>query len=197
MKHRSQRNLAIAIVLIALAISGVGGFFIYNYVMSNRNAIQAVAAANEKSAASSAVDGITLTCTSFAVDSSNPGYGASFSFTFGVSNPSKYPMDSTWTLRIDYTGAGVILSSSQTFPIAAQGVAYPKWHFTITQSQAQALASASDKSFTGSFDRSYTVHGTYGTYDLTRHDTFDSSTGSSTGTGSTGSSGSLQSCPTQ
>src|SRR6267378_6444038 len=115
-------------------------------------------------------------------------------FTFGVSNPSRYPMDSTWRITIDYTAAGVVLTASETFHVAAQGVVYPRWQFTMTSGQVSSLGSASNQSLTVSIDRSFTVHGTYGTYDFTRHDTYNSATGVSSGTGSTGSSGSLPAC---
>lgn len=200
MQHRSQRNLAIAIVLIALAISGLGGFFIYNYVMSNRNTVQAVAAASEKAAASSAVDSMTITCASNSYDTS--GYLGTYSFTttFGVNNPSSYPMDTTWTFSLNYPNAGVVLSSAQTFTAAPHSTAYPKFKFTLTSSQATAISNDSTKAFKLSIDRTFNVQGSYGTYNVVRHDTYDSATGASTGSGGPlgstgGSSSGLSSCP--
>ena len=193
-KHRSEKRLAIAIVLVVLALTGLGGFIFYNDVLNgNGGVLQAAAAATDKSGASNAVDGLQITCTTTSTDTSGLPYSASVYLTFGLSNPSKYPMDSTWRITIDYA-AGVVLTTSETFHVAAQGVAYPRWQFTMTSGQISSLGSASNQSFTVSIDRSFTVHGTYGTYDFTRHDTYNSATGVSSGTGSTGSSGSLPAC---
>ena len=195
-KHRSEKKLAIAIVLVALAVSGVVGYFVYdNIVKANQAAIQAVAAANEKSAASSAVDNMTITCASNAYDYSGLPYRASFTSTFGVDNPSKYPMNTTWIFSINYRNAGVFLTSAQTFHVSAHSVAYPKWRFTITSSQITALDRDSTKAFRMVVDRTFTVQGSFGNYPLSRHDTYDSATGASTGTGgSLGGGSNLPSC---
>jgi uncharacterized protein (UPF0333 family) len=196
-RHRSQKKLAIAIVLIVLAVSGVAGYFVYdNIIKTNQAAIQAVAAANEKAAASSAIDSMTITCASNTYDYSGMPYSASFTSTFGVNNPSKYPMDTTWTFNLNYPNSGVTLNSAETFHVAAHAIAYPKWKFTLTSSQITAINNDSTKAFKMSIDRTYTVQGSYGNYPLTRHDTYDTATGASTGSGgSLGGGISLQPCP--
>ena len=156
--------------------------------------LQAAAAATDKSGASSAVDGLQITCSTTSTDTSGLPYSASFYLTFGVWNPSKYPIDSTWAITFDYTGAHVVLTTSQTFHIPAQGAAYPKWQFSMTSGQLSSLGSATDQSFTASLDRSFIVHGSYGSYDFTRHDTYSSTSGVSSGTGSSGTGGSLPAC---
>ena len=193
-QHRSEKNLALAIVLIVLVLAGVLGFLFYNLAQSNGGIFQSAAAASDRSAASSAVDNLQPTCLSTSTDTSGLPYSATVYITYGLSNPSSYPMDSTWRLTIDYTGAGVVLTSSQTFHVPAHGVAYPRWQFTMTSGQISSYNSATNKNYVVSIDLSFTVQGTYGTYDFNRHGSYDSATGTSSGTGSGGSSGTPPSC---
>jgi len=193
-QHRSEKNLAQAIVLIVLVLSGVLGFLFYNLAQSNGGILQTAAAASDRSAASSAVDNIRATCISTSTDTSGLPYSATVYITYGLSNLSQYSMDSTWQLTIDYTGAGVVLASSTTFHLPANGVAYPRWQFTMTYSQISALGSATNRNFVVSIDLLFTVHGNYGTYDFNRHASYDSTTNTSTGTVSSSGGGSLPSC---
>jgi len=194
-KHHAEKRLAIAIVLVVLALTGVGGFIFYSTVLNgNGGVLQAAAAATDKSGASNAVDGLQITCTTTSTDTSGLPYSASIYLTFGVSNPSKYQIESTWTITYDYAAAGVVLTTSQTFHVPAQGVAYPRWQLTMTSGQLSSLGSSSNPSFTVSLDRTFIVHGSYGTYDFTRHDTYNSASGVSSGTSSTGSTGNLPAC---
>ena len=194
LQHRSEKNLALAIVLIVLVLTGVLGFLFYDLAQSNGGIFQSAAAASDRSAASSAVDNLQATCLSTSSDTSGLPYSATFYFTYGLSNPTRYSMDSTWRLTIDYTGAGVVLTSSETFHVPAQGVAYPRWQFTMTSGQISAYNSATNKNYVVSIDLSFTVQGAYGNYDFNRHASYDSATNTSTGTGSSSGSGSLPSC---
>jgi len=192
-QHREDKRLAIAIVLVALALFGVFGFLLYDMTQPGGTIFQSAAAASDKAGASSAVDNLQATCLSTSTDTSGLPYSATVYITYGLSNPSRYSMDSTWRLTIDYTGAGVVLTSSQTFHVPAQGTAYPRWQFTMTSGQISALGQATNQNFVVSIDTSFTVHGTYGIYDVNRHASYDSATNTSTGTGSSSSS-TLPSC---
>jgi len=193
-QHREDKRLAIAIVLVALALFGVFGFLLYDMTQPGGTIFQSAAAASDRAGASSAVDSLQATCSSTSYDYSGLPYSATFYFTYGFSNPSRYTMDSTWSLTINYPGASVVLTSLQTVHVPAQGVVYPRWQFTMTSGQISALNSSTNKNVIVSIDVSFTVHGTYGIYDFNRHGTYDSATGVSSGTGSGGSSGSLSSC---
>ena len=193
-KHHAEKRLAIAIVLVALALFGVFGFLLYDMTQPGGTIFQSAAAASDRAGASSAVDSLQATCSSTSYDYSGLPYSATFYFTYGFSNPSRYTMDSTWSLTINYPGASVVLTSLQTVHVPAQGVVYPRWQFTMTSGQISALNSSTNKNVIVSIDVSFTVHGTYGIYDFNRHGTYDSATGVSSGTGSGGSSGSLSSC---
>ena len=146
-QHREDKRLAIAIVLVALALFGVFGFLLYDMTQPGGTIFQSSAAASDKAGASSAVDNLQATCLSTSSDTSGLPYSATVYITYGLSNPSRYSMDSTWRLTIDYTGAGVVLTSSQTFHVPAQGTAYPRWQFTMTSGQISALNSATNNNF--------------------------------------------------
>src|SRR5437016_4625894 len=82
---------------------------------------------------------------------------------------------------------------SSPFHLSADGTGYPTFAFRITSTQLNNLAPGTDFSnYTATLDGSYSVTGTYATYTVTQHSTYDSS--SNAGTGTIGSSGSLPKC---
>ncbi len=194
---RNNTKMIIAVVIIVLIVLSVGGTVAYlaytDMVKANEAAARAAALTNDKSGASSAVDNVQITCSSHSYDTSSLPYTATFYITLGAFNPSSYPMDTSWTLTVNYPDAGVVLTDSQYFHIPAQATAYPKWEFLMTYGQISALNNASsNQSYRVSLDRTFTVYGSYDNYDFTSHDTFNSS---STGSSSTGSSSSRSSFP--
>ncbi len=102
-------------------------------------------------------------------------------------------MDATWSITIDFTGPSWVLATTQPFHLVATGTGYPTFAFRVTATELNNLTPTTDlKTFTVTVDSSYLVTGTYATYTLTQHSTYDSS--SNTGTGTIGSSGSLPKC---
>lgn len=110
---------------------------------------------------------------------------------FGVYNPTRFAMDVTWTITIDYPSAGWQLSDRQTFHESTNGTAYPEFSFTITG--YQLTITPTHANFTVAIDGSYRVIGTYATYDPTTHETYDSATAGNTGNGP-GSQNNLPKC---
>ena len=76
-KHRSEKRLAIVIVLVVLALTGAAGFIFYNNILNgNSGVLQAAAAATDKSGASSALDGLKIMCSTTSTDTSGLPYSA-------------------------------------------------------------------------------------------------------------------------
>jgi len=198
---RSKTGLVIGIVLIVLILAGGVGYFLYWNNHQQQLILQA-AKTTEQNAADQAPSQIQPTCVSVATDSSHLSYSqyggfsgyATLSETFGLHNPTNFAIDATWSLTYDYTSVGLRVSSSDSFHINAQGTSHPVFVFTITGQQYNSIPQNPDFSkFTGTIDANYKVVGTYGTYTIPQHESFDN-TSSGGGTGGTGSSSSLPSC---
>ncbi len=160
------------IVLVALLVVGGVGTVVYLNIQQERdreNQLVLQTAKNaEQTAANQAPDQITITCFTVTNDTSHLTYSPYYSSfsgyaiiyeTFGVSNPTKFSMDATWTLTFSYTSVG--------------------WDPDFTQ-------------FMTTLDGTYTVTGTYSTYSVTQHQTYDSTT--TIGGSSIGSANSLPKC---
>lgn len=196
--HKPRIALIIGILLIVLLVAGVAGFVVY------RNVQQQVlqAAKNiEQIAANQAPDRLQITCLTVQTDGSHLSYSpyggfsgyATVSETFGVSNPTKFAMDVTWTITVNYTSIRLVLSSTASFQLPTNGTARPTFSFTITGHQYNALPPNPDfSSFIVTADGTYALTGTYGTYDLTQQATYDTST--NTGTSILGQSANLSRC---
>ncbi len=114
---------------------------------------------------------------------------------FGLSNPSKFPIDATWTIGIDYTLVALVLSDTESFHLSASGAAHPIFVFKITAVQLNGLSgriSTDFQTYTVVLDGNYAVTGSYGTYHPTQHLNYDSTT--NTGSSSIGSGSSLPNC---
>jgi hypothetical protein len=196
-----RRNVAlvVGIVLIAIIIVGIGGYAFYQ----NQQQLVLQAAKNsEKDAANQSVNQLQPTCFSNSTDVSNLSYNSTSRIfsgymvvyeTFGISNPTRFLIDATWTLTFDFTGPRWALTDTQTFHMSANGVGYPRFAFRVTSTQLNSLTPTTDlKTYTATVDSNYRVTGTYATYTVTQHQTYDSS--SNTGTGTIGSSGSVPKC---
>ena len=197
-----KRNVAliiIAVVLIAVLIVGVGGYLLYQ---QGQQRILQDAKNSEANAANQSVNQLQFTCFSNRTDSSHLSYTQGYGYsgyatvyeTFGISNPTNFAMDVTWTITIDYPSVGWVLSDSQTFHEAQNGgVAYPIFGFTVTGSQLNNRPSnANFTIFDVTLDGTYQVTGTYATYTPTTHSTYDSIT--SSGNGNLGSGNGLPKC---
>src|SRR5213593_133409 len=145
-KHRSRKKLAMGIILAALAISGLAGYLVYD------NAVQHV---KDRTNAMSAAENLRVTCSS--------GTTATGTVTIGVTNPSNYPMDATWNITIDFPG-GSHATSTQSFHVEPNTVAYPKWTFRIP-----IIIIFGDDLYTYSVNGSFKVQGNLGSYDFSRH----------------------------
>ena len=196
-----KRNVAliVGIVLIAVIVIGIGGYAFYQ----NQQQLVLQAAKNsEKNDANQSVNQLQPTCFSNRTDTSNLSYNTTnrvfYGYltiyeTFGISNPTRFPMDATWTLTFDFPGPSWVFTDTQTFHIIADGVGYPTFVFRITATQLNNLTPTTDlKTFTATADSIYQITGTYATYTVTQHSTYDSS--SNTGTGTIGSTGSEPKC---
>jgi hypothetical protein len=196
---RNIVKIVVAVVLIILIVSGVTGYLVYQ---QGQQRILQDAKNSEATAASQAPNQLQITCFANSTDGSHLSYSAGVGFsgyvtvyeTFGLSNPTKFVMDGTWAITIDYPSVSWILSSTQSFHLAANGgIAYPKFAFTVTGTQLNNKpANANLTIFTVTLDGTYHVSGTYATYNPTTHETYDSST--SAGTGALGGGSGLQEC---
>jgi len=197
-----RRNIAliiVAVVLIAVLVLGVGGYLLYQ---QGQQRILQDAKNSDANAANQSVNQLQFTCFSNRTDSSHLSYTQGFGYsgyatvfeTFGISNPTNFAMDVTWTITIDYPSVGWDLSDSQTFHEAPNGgVAYPMFGFTVTGSQLNNRpANANFTIFDVTLDGTYQVTGAYATYTPTTHATYDSTT--SSGNGSLGTGNGLPKC---
>ena len=165
------------------------------YQQGQQHALQA-AKNSEANAANQAPNQLQFTCFSNRTDSSHLSYTQGYGYsgytavyeTFGISNPTNFAIDATWTITIDYPSVGWVLSDSQTFHEDPNGgVGYPTFAFTVTGSQLNNRPSnANFTIFTVTVDGTYQVTGAYATYTPTTHSTYDSTTGSGNGTVGTG-----------
>jgi hypothetical protein len=198
---RSKRNttLIVGIVLIAIIVIGVGGYALYQ---SQQQLVLQASKNSEKDAANQSVNQLQSTCFSNSTDVSNLSYNFTSRIfsgymvvyeTFGISNPTRFAIDATWSLTFDFTGPQWVLTDTQTFYMSANGVGYPRFAFRVTSTQLNSLTPATDlKTYTARVDSNYQITGTYATYTVTQHQTYDSS--SNTGSGTIGSSGSVPKC---
>ncbi|HEX9197397.1 MAG TPA: hypothetical protein VF906_06335 [Candidatus Bathyarchaeia archaeon] len=196
--RRNTALIIIAVALIAVLVIGVGGFLVYQ---SEQQQVLQAAKNSEASAANQAPNQLQFTCFSTRNDTSylsNTGYGFSGYLTeyetFGISNPTSFAMDVTWTITLDFPSAGWVLDNSQTFHETPNGgVAYPTFAFTITATQLNNTPSnANFTIFSVILEGSYRVTGTYATYTPTTRSTYDSTT--SNGNGSLGTGNGLPAC---
>ena len=196
-----KRNVAliiVAVVLIAVLVAGVGGYALYQ--QGQQHILQA-ARNSEANAANQAPNQLQFTCFSNRTDNHISG-NASTGFygyltiyeTFGISNPTSFPMDATWTITLNFPSAGWTLVDSQTFHEGPNGgTAHPTFGFTITGSQLNNTPhNANFTIFTVTLDGTYQVTGAYATYTPTTHSTYDSTT--SSGNGSIGTGNGLPKC---
>jgi hypothetical protein len=194
--HKRNVALIVGIVLIAIIVIGIGGYAFYQ----NQQQLVLQAAKNsERDAANQAASQLQAKCFSSSVDYSHlsnmtgtPSGYMTISETFGVFNPTKFVMDATWTFTLDFLGPAWILTASSPFHIPTNGTGYAELPFKVTAAQLINLQSADLSKYTATLDGTYIAIGTYGTYNLTQHSTYDSA--SNTGTGTLGASGSLPKC---
>jgi len=197
--RRNTALIIVAVVLIAVLVLGIGGFLVYQ---REQQQILQAARNSEANAANQAVNQLQFACFSNRTDSSHLSGSRTYGFsgyltvyeTFGVSNPTNFGMDVTWSITLDYPSAGWVLSDSQTFHESPKGgVAYPIFAFTLTGSQLNSTPSnANFTIFYVTLEGSYHVTGTYATYTPTTRSTYDSTT--SSGNGSLGTGGDLPNC---
>lgn len=197
-----KRNVAlivVAVVLIAVLVAGIGGYALYQ--QGQQHVLQD-AKNSEANAANQAPTQLQFTCFSNRTDTSHLSYMQGYGYsgytavyeTFGISNPTNFAIDATWTITINYPSVGWVLSDSQTFHAAPNGgVGYPTFAFTVTGSQLNNTPSnANFTNFTVTLDGTYQVTGAYATYTPTTHSTYDSTT--SSGNGSLGTGSGLPKC---
>jgi len=195
---RNTALIVVAVVLIAVLILGVAGYALYQ----NQQQVLQAAKNSEANAANNSVNQLQFTCFSNRTDLSHlsgtlasgfSGYVTVYE-TFGVSNPTTFTIDITWTITIDYPSAGWVLRNIQEFRESPNGgVAYPEFAFTVTGSQLNNTPSnANFTIFNVTLDGSYLVTGTYVTYTPSTHSTYDSTT--SSGNGDLGSGNGLPTC---
>ncbi len=195
---KSRAGLVIGIVLVVVLVVGLVGYLAYQV---NQQQIFSAARNSEQNAASQGINQLQITCFTVRNDTSHLSYSPTSGYsgyaviyeTFGVSNPTRFVMDVTWTLTIDYISVGWVLTSTAPFHVSTGGVAYPAFAFQVTGSQFNSMPANPDFSnFRTTLDQSYAVTGKYDTYSLTQRSTYDSSTNS--GAGYLGSSASLPPC---
>lgn len=194
-----KRNVAliVGIVLIAVIVIGIGGYAFYQ---NQQQLILQAAKNSEKDAASQSINQLQATCFSNRTDVSQLSYSngvfygyATIYETFGLSNPTRFAMDATWTITIDFPGPAWVLNDMTTFHIGTNGTGYPTLTFRLSGNQLNNLNNMTDlKTYSVTLDGNYLVTGTYGTYTESQHSTYNSAT--NTGSGTLGSSGSLPKC---
>ncbi len=203
--RKPRTLLIIGIVLLVLLVLGGVGTVVYLNIQQQQqreNQLVLQAAKNtEQNAANQAPDQFTITCFTATNDTSHLSYSQYTGYagyarvyeTFGISNPTKFSIDATWTLTFSYPSVGWVLTSSIPFHLAANGVAYPTFTFQIDATQYNNLPSNPDfTQYNGAVDGTYTLTGTYAAYSVTQHSTFDSTTNA--GGSSPGSTNNLSKC---
>jgi hypothetical protein len=196
---RNTAQIVVAVVLVAVLILGVTGYALYQ---NHQQQILQAAKNSEANAANNSVNQLQFTCFSNRTDASHLSYTQGYGYsgyitvyeTFGISNPTNFAIDATWTITIDYPSVGWVLTDSQPFHEAPNGgVAYPAFGFTVTGTQLNNRPSnANFTIFTVTLDGTYQVTGAYATYTPTTHSTYDSTT--SSGNGSLGTGNGLPIC---
>ncbi len=207
--HRRSRGLILGIILAIILATSVAGVFGYTMYQNNQQSIQQAAKNSELLAANQAINQLSVTCTSSRSDTStlvrtNPPSGyITLYLKVGVYNPSQYPMDVAWSITINYVSIAVTILTTHSFHLDAKSTSYPEFPFQISATQIAAFGAFAGTStgtpqFTVTLDGAYSVTGTYSTYHVSQHQTYDSST-SSTGTGSAlggaGAGTSTTACP--
>ena len=193
---KSRTGLMIAILLIVVIAVGALAYVGYVVVQNNQAQILQAAKATDQGEASNAPSQLVLTCLTVRNDNSTLRYyqGSGFSGystiieTVGVSNPTRFVIDVRWTLTLDFPHIGWDLSNSVPFHLSSNSVGHPTFNLQISAAQYNSLPAHPDTSGAfGTMDESYSVTGTYATYNFTHQSTYDSST--NTGTGAFASSG--------
>jgi hypothetical protein len=151
---------------------------------------------SDRNAANQSIDQLQPTCLSVRTDSSTL-YGSPGSYsgyrtvyeTLGISNPTRFPMDATWALTLNYPSVGWVLADTETFHLSANGTARPIFNYRVSGSQLNNLPPNPNlTTFKVTLDGTYVVTGTYATYLLTHQSNYDSSTMSGNGFLSSGTS---------
>jgi hypothetical protein len=151
---------------------------------------------SDRNAANQSIDQLQPTCLSVRTDSSTL-YGSPGSYsgyrtvyeTLGISNPTRFPMDATWALTLNYPAVGWVLADTETFHLSANGTARPIFNYRVSGSQLNNLPPNPNlTTFKVTLDGTYVVTGTYATYLLTHQSNYDSSTMSGNGFLSSGTS---------
>jgi hypothetical protein len=197
--RRNTALIIVAVVLIAVLVLGIGGYLVYQ--QGQQRVLQA-AKNSEANAANQSVNQLQFTCFSNRTDSSHLSYTQGYGYSgyttvyekFGISNPTNFAIDATWTITLNFPSVGWVLTDSQTFHEAPNGgVAHPEFAFTVTGSQLNTKPSnANFTIFQVTLDGTYQVIGAYANYTPTTHSTYDSTT--SSGNGSLGTGSGLPKC---
>jgi hypothetical protein len=186
-------KLIVGIVLIILLLAGVGGFVLYNN--AQQQVLQA-AKTSDRNAANQSINQLQPTCISVRTDSSTL-YGSPGSYsgyrtvyeTLGINNPTRFAMDATWDLTLNYPVVHWILSDTESFHMSANGAAHPIFNYRVSGSQLNNLPPNPDLTkFTVALTGTYVVTGSYDTYLLSSNSSYDSSTQSGSGFLASGSS---------
>ena len=179
-------KLIVGIVLIVLLLVGVGGFVLYNNAQQQ---ILQAAKTSDRNAANQSINQLQPTCLSVRTDSSTL-YGSPGSYsgyrtvyeTLGISNPTRFAMDATWALTLNYPSVGWVLADTESFHLSANGTAHPIFSYRVSGSQLNNLPPNPNlTTFTVSLNGTYVVTGSYATYLLTQQSNYDSSTQSGNG----------------
>lgn len=200
--RRKTLLIVLGVVLIVLIVLGVGGYMLYQ---QNQARILQDAKNSEANAAKYAPYNLQTTCFSNRTDDTHLSYSVTNGFktyygyatvyeTLGFFNPTRFPIDATWTVTLDYPSARWVLTDVEGFHLASNGTAYPVFAFTVTAyTLNNTPANANFSIYHATIDGTYRVMGTYATYDASTHDTYDSTTGGNTGNGP-GSQNNLPKC---
>ena len=190
---RNTVLIVMAVILIVVLVGGVAGYLYYQNVQQQ---VLRAAKNSEADAANQAPNQLQSTCFSNSTDPTHLSYSTVSGFSgyiteyekMGVSNPTAFIIDATWTLTLDYPSPGWVLSDTETFHLVPHGVAYPTFSLTVTGQQLNNTPhNANFTTFTGTLDGTYAVTGTYGTYNPTSHSTYDSASNTGGGTATPGS----------
>ena len=207
--RRRSRAFLLGIILVVVIAASVASVAGYMYYQNGQQAILKTAENSELIAANQAVNNWGFVCFSSHNDTSNfvrgnpPSGYIVFYEKFGIYNPSRFSIDATWTFQFSYPAISTTIVATQSFTLPAKSTSYADFPFIISAQDAQAFASVpagTIPQYTVILDGTYTVHGIYSTYNISQHQSYDSSTNTGTGqigsgstTGST--SGTLPACP--
>ncbi len=165
-RERRRRRIILAILVLAIVIGGVSGYFAYDRLWLNNPVWNA---AVEPSFASRAVDNLSPICLSSGSVVNLPT-NSTYWIVLGLRNRSGYDIETKWTLTSYDESVGYSHSRVQVFHLAGNGDAYPTfWNMNNATDIARLRSDDFLRINLGlSLSAAFNVTGVHGVYHFTR-----------------------------